>query len=118
MSSKSPPSKHAFAKKLRKNMTVSEKVLWLKLRQKQLGVWIYAQKLAYGYIIDFWCPKAGLAIEVDGVSHRKRKAYDKNRDAVLRKRGIITMRFTNEAVKNNTSAVVAMIKAKIKQRTR
>lgn len=116
MSHKSSPKKHAFANKLRRNMTVSERVLWFKLRQKQLGVWIYAQKLAYGYIIDFWCPKAGLAIEVDGESHRTRRAYDRKRDAILKNKGIITMRFTNEAVKTNTAAVVAMIKAKIKQR--
>ena len=99
-----------------KNQTWSEKILWSRLRDKQLGVWVYKQKVTLGYIVDFWCPSAGLAIEVDGKSHQTRKAYDKNRDAVLRKKGIITMRFTNEAVRNNTAAVVAMIKAKIKQR--
>ena len=116
MSHKSSPSKHAFAKKLRRNLTASEKILWKKLSQKQIGVWVYSQKLAYGYILDFWIPCVGIAVEVDGPSHAKQKSWDRKRDAVLKKKGIITMRFTNDAVKNNTAAVVAMIKAKVKQR--
>lgn len=63
MSHKSSPLKHAFAKKLRRNLTASEKVLWKKLSQKQIGVWVYSQKLAYGYILDFWIPKVGVFYE-------------------------------------------------------
>lgn len=57
-------------------------------------------------------------MEVDGPSHKKQKAWDKKRDAVLRKKGIVTMRFSNDSAKNNTAIVVAMIKAKVKQRLR
>jgi len=116
MRAKSSPSKHAFAKKLRGNMTPSEKVLWAELRQKQIGIWFYAQQLVYGYIVDFWCPRVGLVVEVDGSCHDKRKKYDRKRDSVLRNRGIITMRFTVLSVLTNKAAVVAMVKAKVKQR--
>jgi len=118
MRGKSSPAKHAFASKLRRNLTGSEKTLWGHLSKKQLGVWFYSQSLAYGYILDFWCPKAGLAVEVDGGIHVLTKKRDRKRDAVLRCKGILTMRFPNDSVDNNTAAVVAMIKAKVKQRTK
>ena len=116
MRGKSSPAKHRFASKMRNNLTVSEKTLWKLLSKKQLGVWIYSQQIVYGYIPDFWCPKAGLVIEVDGPSHKRQKAYDKKRDAVFRRKGIITMRFTNAQVKNNTAACVALIRDKIRRR--
>lgn len=110
------PWKYRKAKQMAKNQTRTEKNLWDKLKNKQLGVWIYKQKIILGYIVDFWCPSAGLAIEVDGTSHRKRKAYDKNRDNVLKKKGIVTMRFSNKEVNKNSAAVATLIKTKIKQR--
>jgi very-short-patch-repair endonuclease len=116
MSGKCSPAKHEFAKKLRRNMTKGEKALWAEVRQKKLGVWIYSQKIVYGYIADFWCPKAGLVIEVDGSSHKKRKAYDRKRDTALRGKGIATIRFTNSEVENNLPAVLALLRAKIRSR--
>jgi len=71
--------------------------------------------LLYGYIVDFWCPKAWLALEVDGKHHLNQVGYDKKRDAVLKKKGIETMRFTASQVNTNPAAVVALIKGKIKR---
>jgi len=52
---------------LRKNMTDAENMLWLKLRRKQLkGYQFYRQKIIGKYVVDFYCPKANLVIEVDG----------------------------------------------------
>ena len=113
---KAKPWKERKAKQMAKHQTWPEKTLWAKLRDKQLGSWFYKQKVILGYIVDFWCPSAGLAIEVDGKSHRGRKAYDSKRDAVLLKKGIITLRFTNSEVKRNPAAVAAVIKGKMKQR--
>jgi very-short-patch-repair endonuclease len=118
MRGKSSDAKHAFAKKMRNNLTAGEKTLWSMLSSKQLGVWVYSQQIVYGYIPDFWCPKVGLVIEVDGPSHLKQKAYDRKRDAALKKKGIITMRFTNEQVEKNTAACVALIRDKIRRRIR
>ena len=118
MRSKSSSAKHDFAKKMRNNLTLSEKTLWKEISQKQLGVWIYSQQIVYGYIPDFWCPKAGLVIEVDGPSHAKQKAYDRRRDAALKRKGIVTMRLSNASVKNNTAVCVALIRDKIRKRMR
>jgi len=114
--SKSKPWKKALAKKYAANLTGPEKLLWEKLKDKQLGVWAYKQKLCLGFILDFWIPSAGICVEVDGPCHAKRKAYDAKRDKVLAKRGILTMRFTADEVRNNLPAVVALIKHKVVQR--
>jgi very-short-patch-repair endonuclease len=99
-----------------RNKTPSEKILWERLKDKQLGVNFHAQKIILGYIADFWCPKAALVVEVDGSSHKKRKAYDRRRDSVMRKRGISVMRFTNEEVTQNPAAVVVLIKRRVATR--
>jgi len=58
------------ARKLRKNLTESEQVLWSRLRRKQvLGVQFYRQRPIGKYIVDFYCPKAKLVIEIDGSQH-------------------------------------------------
>ena len=116
MRSKSSPAKHAFAERLRKNMTPCEKILWKRLCGKKQGVWFYAQSLAYGYALDFWCPKAGMAVELDDKSHRRRKAYDLKRDLALKKKGILTVRFANAEVKRNPEMVVKKIMAKVRTR--
>ena len=110
-----PEWKKVKAKQMRENMTSGEKALWKMLCSKKIGVWVYAQKPMYGFVVDFWIP-CGIAIEVDGFHHLKRKAYDGKRDAILKAKGIITMRFTDEQVKNNTAACVALIRQKIKSR--
>ena len=96
--------------------TPAEKALWGALKEKALGLNFHAQKVILGYIVDFWCPKAGLVVEVDGSSHKKRKAYDSKRDAVMRRKGISVMRFSNEEVLNNLPAVVALIRNRVKNR--
>jgi len=110
------PWKKKKAAQMARNKTWPEKKLWAKLKDKQLGVNFYAQKIILGYIVDFWCPKAGLVVEVDGSQHKKRKSYDAHRDAVLLEKNILTMRFTAQEVTNNLPAVGALIKRKVRQR--
>jgi very-short-patch-repair endonuclease len=58
------------SRKLRKNMTDAERLLWSRLRRKQLkGLQVYRQKPIDGFIVDFYCPKANLVIELDGGQH-------------------------------------------------
>jgi very-short-patch-repair endonuclease len=74
----------ALSQHLRKNMTDAENMLWLKLRRKQLkGHQFYRQKIIGKYIVDFYCPKANLVIELDGGQHYSEagKAKDKGRCA-------------------------------------
>lgn len=112
------PWKRAFANKLRRNMTMPERILWSKLKGKQLGVCAYAQSVVLGYVLDVWIPSAALCIEVDGPCHDARKGYDLKRDLVLKAKGIDTMRFKAAEVMNNLNAVLALIRAKAAQRIR
>ena len=59
-----------FSRELRKNSTDAERRLWSKLRLRQLnGFQFYRQRIIVNYIVDFFCPKAKLVIEVDGSQH-------------------------------------------------
>mgnify|MGYP006298791947 CR=1 FL=1 len=64
------------AKMLRKNMTVTEKLLWEKLRNKQLGVRFKPQHPIGRFIVDFYCHQSKLVVEVDGEIHDQQKEYD------------------------------------------
>ena len=58
------------SRNLRNNMTEAEKLLWSRLRGKQLlGLQFYRQKPILNYIVDFYCPSANLVIECDGSQH-------------------------------------------------
>ena len=99
----------ALSQHLRKNMTDAEKMLWLKLRRKQLkGHPFYRQKIIGKYIVDFYCPKANLMIELDGGQHYSEtgKAKDRTRDDALREVGIKVLRFSDRDVFENISGVM------------
>ena len=59
-----------IARELRKNMTDAEKLLWSRIRRRQLsGYQFYRQRIIGSYIVDFYCPTARLVIEIDGGQH-------------------------------------------------
>ena len=94
---------------LRKNITDAENMLWLKLRRKQLkGYPFYRQKITGKYIVDVYCPKANLVIELDGGQHYSEtgKAKDRTRDDALREMGIKVLRFSDRDVFENISGVM------------
>lgn len=102
-----------LARRLRSEMTPAERVLWSRLRRKQvLGLSFYRQKPIGSVIVDFFCPKAKLVVEVDGGYHgREEQALDdRRRDEELRRAGLTSLRFTNEEVLTETEAVVREIK--------
>ena len=107
--------KRKMARNMRRNMTRPERVLWGRLRDSQLGTRFFTQRLACGYILDFYAPEFKLCVETDGPCHLTRKAYDAKRDMILKlRRGITTLRFTDQEVYNNLPAVVALIVARLK----
>jgi very-short-patch-repair endonuclease len=116
LGSKMPKWKRVMAKVMSRNMSMPERILWHRLKDKQLGVNFYKQKLAMGYILDFFCPRAALCVEVDGPQHLKQKSYDANRDVVLMKKGILTMRFTAQTVVNNPAVVAVLIADRVRKR--
>ncbi len=91
-------------------MTEAEKILWEKLRKKQLGVRFKAQHPIERFIVDFYCHQSKLVVELDGEIHKFQKEYDLGREAELEKYGIKIIRFTNDDVISNIDRVVAKIK--------
>ena len=100
------------SKKLRKNMTNAERLLWSKLKGKQLrGLQFNRQKPIGNYIVDFYCLKAKLVIEIDGGQHYSRdgKQKDKARDEYMAQHGLKVLRFSNRDVFGNIDGVVETI---------
>jgi very-short-patch-repair endonuclease len=99
-------------RKLRRNLTDAERLLWSKLRRKQLaGACFYRQRIIGEYIVDFYCREAALVIELDGGQHFHGEVKEKDavRDAFLRKRGFRVFRFNNHQVLKNTEVVLEII---------
>ena len=100
------------SRQLRNNMTDAERHLWTKIRMKQLkGYQFYRQKPVGDYIVDFFCPRAKLVIEVDGSQHfaDEMTEYDRIRDEYLSSLGLRVLRFTNTEVLTNIEGVVESI---------
>ena len=98
------------AKELRREMTPAEKILWEELRANKLGVHFRRQQVIQGFIVDFYCHKAGLVVEVDGDIHDLQKEEDERREKVLREMGLRIVRFRNDEIVRNLSAVVGKIR--------
>ena len=101
----------AKARDLRKSMTVAEKVLWKRLRNKQLNGMHFRRQHPYNiYIQDFYCFGADLAIEIDGEIHLNQKEYDKERTEFLESTGLEVIRFTNNDIESRIDWVIEVIK--------
>jgi len=101
-----------FSQKLRKNMTDAERRLWSCIRGKQLkGYQFYRQKIIGEYIVDFYCPKTKLVIELDGGQHytEKGKEKDRIRDDYLAGAGLQVLRFSDREVLTQTEGVLGKI---------
>ena len=100
------------ARKLRSSMTDSEKVLWSRVRRKQiLGVQFYRQKPIGNHIVDFYATQCGLVVEVDGSQHldAAHARKDAERDAYMMGIGLTVLRFSSRDVLRQTDAVVPTI---------
>lgn len=100
-----------LAKRLRKNMTKAEIVLWLHLRGNRSG-WLFRRQHAIGpYVPDFVCIRQRLVVEVDGGTHWSAReiAHDKRRDEYLKSSGWRIVRVLNTDIYNNIEAVLAAI---------
>ena len=101
-----------YSQQLRKNMTDAENALWLKIRGKQLkGHQFYRQKPLGNFIVDFYCPKGNLVIELDGGQHYsdEGKAKDNQRDNYLKNLGLRVLRFSDREVFENMRGVLEKI---------
>ena len=95
-------------RRLRKNQTDAERVLWLRLRDRRLnGLKFRRQVPIDRHVVDFFCPDAHLVIEVDGGQHAS--ADETNRTKVLAAMGYLVLRFWNNEVHENIDGVLETI---------
>ena len=100
-----------FVKTLRKNMTKEEKKLWYDFL-RDFEYKFTRQKPIDNYIVDFYCAKEKLAIEIDGSHHYTEDGmgYDSVRSETLEAYGIKVIRFSNTDIKDNFEGVCEVIK--------
>ena len=105
-----------FAKTLRKNMTKEERHLWYDFLQSY-PVRFLKQKVIDNYVVDFYCAKAKLVIELDGSGHytEEQKIYDEKRTQELEKLGILVIRIPNNEVLRNFKGVCEYIIENVNQ---
>ena len=105
------------ARELRRSMTPQEQKLWYRFLRKY-PVKIYKQRIVESFIVDFYCSKALLVIEVDGSQHytEQGEAYDLERSAVLERYGLLVLRFSNLEVEQEFDGVCTLINKTIQSR--
>ena len=105
------------AKQLRKEATPQENHLWYDFL-KNCPLRFQRQKTIGDYIVDFYCHKAKLVIEVDGSQHYEPDAvrYDKMRTQYLEEQGLQVLRILNRDVNRNFEGVCMMIDKTIRER--
>lgn len=98
-------------------MTLQEKQLWYQFLNKY-PVRILRQKVIDSFIVDFYCAKAKLVIELDGSQHYMDEglAYDKERTKVINAYGIEVIRFSNMDIDENFEGVCEKIDLELKKR--
>ena len=101
------------SRELRREMTPAERLLWQEVRAKKLGVRFRRQQVIAGFIVDFYCHKAALVIEVDGDIHDLQQEEDARREKVLREMRLTIIRVRNEDVIKDLSTVVGKIRSLI-----
>lgn len=95
-------------KDLRESSTPEEEILWNEIRNNKLGARFRRQHSMGGYILDFYCFKGRLIIELDGNLHDKE--YDAVRDAFFRQLGYQTMRIKNKDINHDLNKVLEEVK--------
>ncbi len=106
------------ARELRHNMTEAETILWQHLRANRLdGFHFRRQQIIGKYVADFYCHAASLVVELEGEIHEQRVEHDAEREADLTGRGLLILRFKNDAVIHDLGNVLARITSACRART-
>lgn len=112
------PKLKEYARKLRKNSTFTEIMLWNYLKGKQMkGFDFDRQRPIDNYIVDFYCKDLQLAIEVDGESHYGNLKADKRREKRLNKVGVNVLRFDDMEIVYELDEVLKKIEQWIEENT-
>jgi len=115
-------SKHKDYARTNRNqyiMTEAEGKIWnLVLKKDKMWYRFLRQKLLWDYILDFYCHKLQLWIEIDDKSHEWKWEYDEKRTKYLNKIGIKIIRYTNNNINHKLDAVIIDLESKIEERAR
>jgi len=112
------PKLKEYARKLRKNSTYTEVMLWNYLKGKQIkGYDFDRQRPIDNYIVDFYCKDLQLAIEVDGESHYGNKEADEKREKRLNEVGVTVLRFDDMEIVYELDLVLKKIEEWIDDNT-
>ena len=99
----------AASRRLRRNLTDTERLLWTGLRRDQLGTRFRRQHPVGRYIVAFYAPELRLAVEIDGGQHATNEARDAVRTGALVSGGVAVLRFWNNEVMENLSGVLTAV---------
>ncbi len=101
------PELKSLARSLRQSGNISEALFWKRLRRKQfLGYDFDRQRVIGNYIVDFYCKKLKLVIELDGYSHNNKGTYDIERDNYLKSLGLDVIHIPVKDVFQNLDEVM------------
>ncbi len=104
------PKLKVLSRNLRKKGVLSEVLLWDQLKGKKMkGYQFTRQKPVDNFIVDFFCNKLKLVIEIDGISHNEKYEADINRQERLERLGLFFLRFRDLDVKKNLSGVMRQL---------
>ncbi len=104
------PRTYATARRLRREMTPAEVILWELLRNRRLTGFKFRRQQPVGpYVADFFCPAAKLIVELDGDSHVGKDLHDAERQAYLESQGLRVVRFWNTLVYDDLDTVLEVI---------
>lgn len=103
-------------RQLRREMTQCEKIVWAYLRKRQMKERFLRQFSVDNYVLDFYCQRLKLAIEIDGGIHEEenQKKYDKKRQEHIETFGITFVRIKNEELLGNPNKAFEKIETAIK----
>ena len=99
------------SRRLRRELTPHERLLWQRLRGGALGCRFRRQHVLGRYIVDFVCLEKRLVIEVDGDPHAEQQSYDRQRTQWLNHEGYRVVRFSNSDIQSEFDGVVEAIHA-------
>jgi very-short-patch-repair endonuclease len=104
------------ARELRGNLTIAEAMLWRGLKRSGMrGYDFHRQKPIGDFIVDFFCPRLMLAIEVDGESHRGKSDYDRRRQEWIEGLGVKVLRLDDALVRRRPQDALSAIEGWIVQ---
>ena len=109
------PNLKQLSRNLRNDSTLAEVLLWNKLKkQQECGYQFMRQKPIGNYIVDFYCSKLKLIIEVDGESHRYKLNKDVDRQKWVGNLGLNVLRFDDAKIKKDMRNVILSTEGWIK----